>query len=718
MASGTTDTIRNWLVSLGRHRKQVGNVLAVLWILLAIIQGYLVYQHDSWPELGWGVNVALGLVKLGLLVAILWCFTTFSFSTSDEDHGRLTVAFVGSFLGLALLVLSGMRTYQDWKAYIAPGLEAWQGKGGWHVWVCILTAVGGLAILFLTTALIRSDEYSGRYARVIIYGYMAVQSCLMLLGILVFVNVVAYFLYPTPSDWTSGGLYTLNEQSQAILKSLKQPVKIYYLTAARDDDADVDLLLGNCQLVSDKVQTETVLRDRNIKRMEELRNEYKLPLDASGLLVTYETPEGKRDSQFIRRDEMYEFPRPQNERQRPQNEKPLFKGEAVLITAIDYLAEGKSQATVYFTQGNGELDITGAKNSRPERRRCDSGRAATQKSNCDVKGLILSTPIGQAEPTDSVEQASVLRRCDGRCRRRSQRDRSPKRRSKLCKEIYNHSQLQEEKRTTDRPCRSRARPREPGETGRHGFRIASRGEFSVDLIETPRAPGRYGLGNPVNVLVVGNPRSRNPVLAMRALVQDRGLIPIPMANVRVVRRGNAGCGGPMFQAEELLVVPDDEAIWASDNMNDESLELATQLRTGSNEQKKKAAEKLRKLISQTPLPVAVAVTESAEGADPMNPHAPAGESTPRLVVVGNARFVSDEVVASGGKQADYSFAVVSSSLAWLREKPAGIGIPPADRKVYQMSADTHVDRMSWLPVGLMVLGTIGLGVATWVTRRR
>jgi hypothetical protein len=241
-------------------------------------------------------------------------------------------------------------------------------------------------------------------------------------------------------------------------------------------------------------------------------------------------------------------------------------------------------------------------------------------------------------------------------------------------------------------------------------------EYSVDLARSRVLQADMG-GNPVNVLVIGNPSSRNPVA--KALIQDHRLIPIPMTNARVVRRGNPGLrGGPAFQADELLVVPDDEAIWTSDSMNDDSLDLITQLRTGKEEEKRSAAEKLRKKLSQNPLPVGVAVSESEEGANPMNPHASGGEGTPRLVVIGNARFVSDEVVGSQGRQATHSLAVVSSSLAWLREKPSGIGIPPADRKFYQMSADTHIWWMILLPLGLMVVGIVGLGITTWVVRRR
>jgi len=34
-----------------------------------------------------------------------------------------------------------------------------------------------------------------------------------------------------------------------------------------------------------------------------------------------------------------------------------FKGEDALMTEINYLAEGQKKPVVYFTQGNGELDL-------------------------------------------------------------------------------------------------------------------------------------------------------------------------------------------------------------------------------------------------------------------------------------------------------------------------------------------------------------------------
>jgi ABC-type uncharacterized transport system len=648
---------------------------------------------------------ALFFVSSGAFWSALWCLINISPNTTDEDHGRLTVAILGTFSGLGLLVFSALRTIKDWKVHISPGLEAWQGKEGWHVWVCLLTAVGGLAILFLTISLIRSDEYRGRYARVIIYGYIAVQSCLMLLAILVFVNVAIYFLYPKPADWTASGMYTLNEQSQAILKSLKQPVKIYYLTAARDDDADIELLLNNAQNVTDKVQTEIVLRDRNIKRMDELRKKYELPLDSSGLLVVYEPSDGTSVNQFIRMDDMYDFPKRQGER-------PQFKGEGALITAIDYLAEGKSKVTIYFTQGNGELDLSRGMGGRPPDQVGAALADRLRKANYDVKGLILSPLSAQDEAGGSVVRATSVPEdaaavvVAGPTQTLS---------AATVEALRKYMTIPNAKKKKGRlVVLAGATPDPDGKgkllvTGLEGLLA----EYSVDMTGSRVLTGRGRSPNPVNVRVIASPMSRNPIA--EALIQQEGPIALPMGNVRVIRRGAGGMrGGGSYQADEFLVVPFTDTIWTNDDLNDDGTELLGRARDGD----KSAIDKINKQLSQSSLPVGVAVTEGDEGPNPMNPHARGGESTPRLVVIGNSRFVSDEVVGGHGAQATYSYAVISSSLAWLREKPSGIGIPPADRKFYQMSPDTRIGWMIVLPVLLMIVGILGLGITTWVVRRR
>ncbi len=198
-------------------------------------------------------------------------------------------------------------------------------------------------------------------------------------------------------------------------------------------------------------------------------------------------------------------------------------------------------------------------------------------------------------------------------------------------------------------------------------------EFSVDLTGSRILAARDPNASPVNVFVTANPMSRNPV------AEVLNQLP-PVDACGNVRRGadtpTRSRGGSPYQADEFLEVFPmvNRGIWTNDDMNDDGSEL---LRQALIQEDKSALEKIDKLLSDDPLPVGVAVSESDQRPDPMNPHAGlGGDSTPRLVVIGNARFASDQVLGGSGSTATYSYALVASSLAWLREKPAGIGIPP------------------------------------------
>jgi hypothetical protein len=95
---------------------------------------------------------------------------------------------------------------------------------------------------------------------------------------------------------------------------------------------------------------------------------------------------------------------------------------------------------------------------------------------------------------------------------------------------------------------------------------------------------------------------------------------------------------------------------------------------------------------------------------------------PRLLVLGNARFASDEGLqrySARGRGVGYPFIdLVSSSLAWLRERPNSIGLDPKNRKVFMLSEKTNVSRMIHLPTVVMLLCIFGMGFGVWVVRRR
>ena len=70
------------------------------------------------------------------------------------------------------------------------------------------------------------------------------------------------------------------------------------------------------------------------------------------------------------------------------------------MTALNALEEGKSRPVVYFTQGNGEQDLTDA-NSPEEGKGLGALRERLQKANYDVKGLKFG-PVANVKTKDPL----------------------------------------------------------------------------------------------------------------------------------------------------------------------------------------------------------------------------------------------------------------------------------------------------------------------------
>jgi hypothetical protein len=93
------------------------------------------------------------------------------------------------------------------------------------------------------------------------------------------------------------------------------------------------------------------------------------------------------------------------------------------------------------------------------------------------------------------------------------------------------------------------------------------------------------------------------------------------------------------------------------------------------------------------------------------------ERKPRLAVFGCASFASNRFMteSSGGPQ----YVLFSSTLAWLRERPANIGLEPKKRNIFVLNAsDESVRRMRYLPAAILLIGVAGLGTGVWLVRRR
>jgi hypothetical protein len=636
------------------------------------------------------------LIFAGITLACVLAYWYSDRSTVPEgESARLLALGVGGALGLGLALATLARIYVWWE-YLSGGLEAWQGNEGWRLWLLTGTGVASCLILFGSLLLARTEEQSHAHLRRLLYGYNAVLTVFLLCLILGLVNMLIYNYVPTIADYTQNKIYTLNPKSQEILKGIRKPVTVIALVDSLTSNRTKELkdLDENMRRVTDKIRFEYVVRDRNPILVRQLVDKYKIVSDY-GLLVIYGDPDDPNPStQFIKFTEL------SSARGGPESDD--FKGEDLLMTAIDFLDQNKTKPVVYFTQGNGELDIGFSSENLEENRRASELRQRLENANYEVKGLRLSTVKedkanvgGLVTQVDVPDDATVVV-IAGPTRRFSE---------DAVKALDAYLKRNDPKKTKGKlfvlldvdVVKPDGVMRQ---TGLEKFLESFSVEPHNDRILTNNK--RF----PQRVITTGNPalRSSNPVAA--ALT---GVI-APMSNVRTIHPHPGAPpmpGGAMYRPEILMVaIPDPDAggslIWPETDLSREPEAILEEL--------VKDPKKINtKQVTEGALPMAVAVTE-------MGP-----TMTPRLLVFGNAAFVSDASLKDHfgfGTGGHPNYDIFESSLAWVRERPQSIGLASKERKIYQIEPNTNFTRMFFLPLGLMTVAILGLGLGVWVVRRR
>jgi hypothetical protein len=709
----------SWDEQLIQRRQAVSTSLLVVGIALlaGVVYLFLRYKWDYAPI--WSGCFLFGLGALG---AGIWLRQEHVGGLTGRDSARLLVLLLGGLLGLSLTVGGLWQTIYWWKDVVG-GREAWQGEGKWHLWILAAVNLVGLAILFFSLLLARGEETDNPALRRLLYGFNAGLTGLMLLAILVVINILGYLYLPPSSDWTEAGIFTLSGQSENVLRGLDQPVKVYVLLEDRGTrfSAEMRDLLDNARSFTDKLSVEYLVRDLNVEEVDRLSRQYNLP-DAVGVLLVYGTGDQEK-SNFIKRDDVYQQP----SRFDPENPQrgATFKGEDALISSLLFLEEGKKKPVVYFLQGEGELDLFGALEGAKPDRTARALRDRLEKANYEVKGLRLGKELGKSDDPriavgDKVpEDAAVVVVAGPR------QQFSPEAINAL--RAYMAVPRKVKEKDPADPSKEKERDVKgkmyvlmgvvpgPGDkmvsTGLEPFL----GEFDVEAgNERILRPIRGG--RPDRVMVMTNPelRERNPLAAN---ITD----PIWMDDLRPVQpRSSAPQPGqpPRFQSDRLMItappILQRTPVWAEPDLRSPDLVIADLEKNPD-----KIADKLRSSIT-----VAVAVSDPG-AMDPMDPHAGMmgprkGDGAPRMIVVGDSKFASDAAIAGGGREegASLGYELFANSIAWLRERPASIGISPKDRKIYKMKEGTNVSSMVNTPFALMALGIVGLGLGVWVVRRR
>jgi hypothetical protein len=701
------DVLRRQHAYLGLMMAGVGVILA----LGAVVQIFLVKLGPDWfPEMA-------GLFLLGLLSAGggIWLIL----SQSDElttAKMRVFVLVVGGVAGLILSLGALARAFM-WRDEVFGGMRAWQGDRGWHLWLCAYVELIGLALMFASLLLARSDIRSSAVLRRVLYGYNAVLTGLLLLAMLVVLNIVLFALFPFSFEWSkSRGAHTLSTSTKNLLTNLREPTTIYVFLPRSTLDTELRNFLDNCQNQSTKIQVKYVSPDKDFEEYDNLalrfpeslanRQGRMSKLDR-GILVVY----GELSADTAKKPPHAFLPFSRLVDEQPIRSKDgdtkvtlTFKGEAEVMKELSFLAQDRKKRKIYFLQGNGELDINSTQDEPRRNLRktldefgCSILVEGLKKEQFDVQGLSFAEQLPK-EKSGNLAYAKVT---------------GPDKRKEVPDDadalVIAGPGVPIDAKTIDALERYMDR----------GGKLLVYLDIVLDAKSTRLITTgledflrKYGVlvGSDFALRVAGD----DPRFVFATVPKDTtndlassfiGDPPVFMRTARIVRPDPAA---QKYKADILLqldrrdprlrsVYLEETAVRALENP-------VTYLRELDNQ------GTLAARISAEPVPVALAVSEKL-----IDPGSGKENLKPRMIVFGDAECISNPDIVRN----QVSFGWIASALEWMAERKGLIGPRPKETSSYTINPQVvNVQRLAYLPGWLMMLSILSLGAGIWVVRRR
>ncbi len=699
-----TPPLPGLLARLAQHPILLIRGLLFLVGLLVLLTGTLAFRY-GWTAavvITWAIFLAL---SCGIAVLYLRRKRRDD-SLTPQEHVRMLLLTLGGACGfLTALMGLALALGEDNRKVLTGGPGEWHKKPVGLV-LAGLALIAGLVLMFLSLQLGRGLERSRPVVRRTLYGYNVVLSSLLLLLVLAVVNVLGYVQLPPFSvlgktfDWTHSRKFTIDDNFRKLLGSIKEPIHIYAILGPSNNEyyqENLERLLTNCRLANNKVEYTFFRRDRNLQEVRDLMQKYSIP-EPDGVVVVYGDEAGKPTSEYIKRDDLG-GQLVQDPRDPEMIRLTRFTGEDAIYKAVDLLSQDKARPVIYFTQGNGELDVT---------QRMQGGRGES------ISGLFSRLSDGNYTPReltyDGKESAGELTQ-------------------RLLKEAA-VVVVARPTRTLPAPLVNALRGYARGDSKKRGKLILLFGvvadqdgkmvktgmedlaeEYHVhvnnDRLITPVPIPQIRM--PQEVIGIVNERSDNPIA--NAFLQT---IQVTWFRFRDCRSLEIVSGGPQaggIRAEPLLLVPQNLGVFAATNLNASPEALAEEQR------KLGIQEMIKRSRSRPPLVVAATVSE---GRPQIPEHAgmqlpDSGKQQPVMVVFGDASWLEDSALQTGK-----NWSLFSNCLSWLRERPdTGLKIDPKKPEFFTPNVPLDGGRRLLLLPGVLVgLCIVGLGVGVWVVRRR
>ena len=714
--------------------------LFILGIIAIIVFCVLVFQYKAWAE-GWGPEEdrrpSLWPELVGLLLFSMACvglgLWLTSIPTADAFTTRVVVLVVGGVIGATLFFTLMLRLIASRSTILLGGLSAWQGDGGWKLWVCIYLILISLALMYGSLMLARADVHANAILRRALFGYNAIVGGLLVIAILLVMNIAGYAMIPYTFDWTkTRGLHSLNLSSKHLLHELRKPVNVYVLLSeGMASRTDMRVLLDNLQAESDKVKVKFISPDESLPDYQDLAEKFPKILPEQrlmrgdsetgrGILMVYgEMPQGKDHKvpyAFIAQRKLYDTRPAMGHGEKATR---TFKGEVEVMKELNYLVRGQTTRKLLFLQGNDELDIGEMQPLMRQDLRVEMAPLGVaslvdrlKKDNYEVQAITFSKEYAEEHKRDNVlyvgeagsdkkpeipkdayalviAGASKKISADGLAAIEKYMERGGENPGKLMA-LFDVV-------LTDEP---KAKDRRLKESGLEGV-LKKYGIDSTDEMVVVQAVSETGapLGRPIDPfkLLLAPPRKTDNVLAKQFFDT-----PIQVRTARVIRPSPGG----RFKAEPAFTTIPGAALRFGAAIADRDYgALDSQSIFGLFKDLAIRGELRKKMTEE--LPIIVAVSDDVK---------------PRMVVFGDTEFINNAQIGVGA-----NYSVFVSALEWMAEHEGLggvgglVGPQPVARETVEMPrkyAEDNFTHIHMIPMWLMLITIIGLGGGIWLVRRR
>jgi hypothetical protein len=667
---------------LARNRLPSAYALLGFGVIMVALGGYAAYQLGIQYWEVWSAAFLVAAISFG---AGLWQLLRQERPAAELDLNRMLVLSVGGLWGFTATLLGARLARIWWTSYLVTWLKVGEGQDLWRLLLVMISLLGGLALMFVSLQLGRTEERYNPGLRRLVYGYNAVLAGLLLLAVLALANVFIYLKLPQTLDFTTSSLFTLSTESESLLRALDKPVQVKAVLRSNNFNPQIKDLLDRCQAINDKFSWELLSPDLNPTKVGALAEKYLL--EQEGLLVLYGPENPKAESRFIKESDLFGQSRPGE----PAGE--LFKGEDLLMTEVSALLEGK-KPVIYITQGNGELELQDDQLRGP-----DTGAGVLKRQlegrNYEIKPLLFSP--AEAKVPDDASAVVLL----------GPRNGLPDFALKALENYLNPSDPKQEPGKLVVLLNS---PATKAMADRQKSLLDYLSRFQVQTLNDRVLSfmSYKGSGDPSRILVLPYPREDNPFLKPFENTE------FVFKNVLAFQPGAPGQNpmGPRYRVTPLLVCRPGQGIFL---YSDLEAEPNRALDDFVKDRKNPPPGLVLLPLDRVPL-VALAVSS----VDARDPHAgvmgaPVA-AKPTLVVIGDATLVSNRALAGAG--GEENFSLLTSSLGWLRERTGSIGRPPKQRNYYTLKPSASLYDITMIPTAMMLVGIVGLGAGVWVVRRR